>query len=559
MLSKTTQFLLLFFSYAIVAFGQPVWSWWSGLIAAFIGYALFFRVLLCYSNAWSRFFIAGIWFAIIQWTQLFWLTSHPYYYAYLMQIFFSVAIGVQFGFLGMLITPAILHQMRYLLAIPAIWTVFEWSRLFFLSGYSWNPVGLALTGNIASLQMASLWGVFGLSFWVIFVNLLALRAYWMHFKRSATLLFVLMASVPFIFGFAQLTMHREALANKDIPQFKTVLVQTVFLAEEGMNFSNTKQYVEHLLNEWEHIFNSLKPHVGKSIDLIVLPEYIVPGGAYTFMFPYEKVRDTFIDHYGLDVMAKMPSFEEPYVRQGNPHMVNNAFVVQTLSNLYDAGIVVGLEDVEDVAGVREHYSAAMYFQPLKSENQLVAERYEKRVLLPLGEYIPFEWCRALAAQYGIHGSFVPGKTAKVFLANGKPFGISICYEETFGNLMRQNQHLGAKLLVNMTSDVWYPNSMLPMQHFSHGLLRTVENGIPLVRSSNLGITGAVDSFGQVIALVEKDGQPSEWVSEALKVDVPMYTHQTVYAYFGDALILGICLVILVFALSGLQTKSLSEK
>jgi apolipoprotein N-acyltransferase len=552
MLSRFLQLLFTLISYIIVAFGQPVWSWWGGLIAAMFGYAIFFRVLLCYSKAWHRFFVAGLWFAAIQWTQLFWLTSHPYYYAYLMQMFFSVAIGIQFGFLGMLITPNVLQNTRYLFVIPAFWTFCEWSRLFFLSGYSWNPAGLALTGSVVSLQMASIWGIFGLSFWVIFVNLLAVRAWMQRFNRSAIALFVIAAAVPFLFGFAQLQFHRDAMKNKEIPVFKTLLVQTVFLAEESMDFSNKKQYIDHILNEWEQIIKSVKPHEGKQIDLIVLPEYIVPGGAYTFMFPYEIVRDIFISHFGMDVMAKFPSFEEPYVSQvitskAPIYLVNNAFIVQTLSNFYNAGLVVGLEDVEDVAGVREHYSAAMYFQPLHLENQWVAERYEKRVLLPLGEYIPFEWCKTLAAKYGISGSFVPGKSAKVFLANGKPFGLSICYEETFGDLMRENQHLGAKLLVNMTSDVWYPNSKLPMQHFSHGLLRTVENGIPLVRSSNLGITGAVDSFGQVIALVEKDGQPSEWVTEALKVDVPMYTHQTLYSYFGDALILGICLAILLFA------------
>src|SRR5690606_27562937 len=93
--------------------------------------------------------------------------------------------------------------------------------------------------------------------------------------------------------------------------------------------------------------------------------------------------------------------------------------------------------------------------------------------------------------------FTPGTKAQVIEHPKVKVGVCICYEETFGNLMRENKQLGASLLVNLTSDVWYPNSSLPWQHFDHARLRTVEMGLPLVRACNTSVTASLDSLGRV--------------------------------------------------------------
>jgi apolipoprotein N-acyltransferase len=150
----------------------------------------------------------------------------------------------------------------------------------------------------------------------------------------------------------------------------------------------------------------------------------------------------------------------------------------------------------------------------------------------MGEYIPFTWCRQLAAQYGITGSFTCGKSAKVF-KGPVPFGTSICYEEIYGHLMRQNRLLGAELLVNLTNDGWFPQSHLPKQHFDHARLRTVENGIPLVRACNTGITGAMDSFGRIIGVLGEDPMERQKIADSIRLDVPLYHYHTFYAQYGD--------------------------
>jgi apolipoprotein N-acyltransferase len=160
----------------------------------------------------------------------------------------------------------------------------------------------------------------------------------------------------------------------------------------------------------------------------------------------------------------------------------------------------------------------------------------------MGEYIPFEFCRKLAARYGIAGSFTPGKHAVLWSCEKLPFGVSICYEETFGNLMRENREKGARFLLNLTSDAWFPLSKLPLQHYEHAKLRAVENGIPLFRACNTGVTAAVDPLGR-----ERAALP-EIETGALRVEMPLQHFQTFYAHFGEIPLLLACSFLLALGL-----------
>lgn len=109
--------------------------------------------------------------------------------------------------------------------------------------------------------------------------------------------------------------------------------------------------------------------------------------------------------------------------------------------------------------------------------------------------------------------------------------------------MRENKQLGAVALINLTSDVWYPDSRLPLQHFYHARLRTVESGLPLLRASNVGITGAIDSLGRIIELAGNGEAEPSWTHEALYVEVPLYGYQTLYQHTGDRLVVVASLIL----------------
>jgi apolipoprotein N-acyltransferase len=542
-LSKIHQLILILFSFLIVAFGQPAWHWLSSFLAATVGYALFWRVILSYSEKAKRFWIGTAWFAAVQAVQLSWAISHPFLYIYVVYFLMTFLLGLQFGWLCIYINAQNFFQTTRILSLAAFWTLLEWARLFFLSGFSWNPIGLAWTANLYSLQMVSLFGVFGLTFWVIGVNLYLLKI-WFFPRSSEIALGLCLATLPFVYGFLHVTIQDFRKEETNQPLFHALLVQPVFEVEEAMVFKDANHMIEYVMEEWRQILQLTKKHLGKPIDLIVLPEFVVPYGTYSPIFSREKVLKAFEEIFGIDSLKKLPT-EEPFVRNyktptAEIEFVNNAFWLQGLANLFDADVVAGLEDAEDIADVREYYSSAQHFKPLEEITETpTINRYEKRVLVPMGEYIPFEFCKKFAASYGIQSSFTEGKTAKVFETKKLPIGFSICYEETFGHLMRDNRVLGAGLLVNLTSDAWYPNSRLPKQHFDHARLRTVENGIPLLRACNTGITCGVDSLGRSVAVLgEDDFEAQQTLPEALYVEVSSYSYKTLYSRFGDHLIVG---------------------
>lgn len=541
-------------SLVLVGLGQPALWWPLGPLAACLGFALFWNTLLEVSSAKRRFWLGAAWFGAVQGIQLWWLTSHPYLYSYPLLLLVAFCSGIQFGFLCLFITRQRLEKLSFGLVVAALWTLLEWGRLFFLSGHSWNPVGLELASTSYGLQTASLFGVYGMTFLVILTNAWVLRA-WLLFPNAVKKVRLVsvcagLIILPYVYGAVHLAYHSPH-ADQANPQLSVLLVQPAFPIEEEIQFTHRHEFVAFVIDEWKQILNILSRFQEQKVDLVALPEFTFPFGTYSFVYPHEVVKHSFIRQFGPESLASLPPLETPLARaletsQGKLWMVNNAYWLQGLSNLFNAHFVIGLEDAEEIsAGNMEYYSSAIYTKP-KQEN-FVAERYEKRVLVPMGEYIPFEFCKQIAAKYGINGSFTCGKSAKIMHCQDVPFGISICYEETFGDLTRENRVLGATWLLNLTSDIWFPNSTLTRQHLEHARLRTVENGIPLARSCNTGITCVIDSLGRTTAELGADAIDPESISDGLYATIPSYTYWTLYSRAGDTPIIGFSFLILAVA------------
>ena len=268
-------------------------------------------------------------------------------------------------------------------------------------------MGLALSGSLYSLQMASLAGIFGLSFRVMFVNLLALRGY---YNRTLAV-WLCMGALPYIYGFWQVSYHESQMKTNPPPVMTALLVQTAFPIEECM--SCTRQELnKYVIGEWGQIFRTLKPFASEPLDLIALPEYVVPYGAWSPMIKYKELSPLFADIFGSQSLTKLAPLEEPFASLVDGEwQVTSAFILQSLSNLFHTQLVAGVEDAEIVEGRPEYYNAALAFSP---GDYSAISRYEKRILVPMGEYIPFEFARALAKKYGVGGSFTPGREARIF-------------------------------------------------------------------------------------------------------------------------------------------------
>jgi apolipoprotein N-acyltransferase len=492
--------LLVALSGIIVGFGQPAWAPWLAPVSAVCGYALFWRAACKIQSGKRRFLLSTGWFFLVQLIQLSWMTSIEFQGTYILLVYalISIGLGLQFGVLS-----HVIDKIPFV-ASASIWALMECARLYFFCGFSFNPAGLALTAIPLSLPAVSIFGIFGLSFWVILTNL----AVWKRRWKPAMVL----ALSPYLFGGALTWVYQPKIEKS--PTLSVALVQTALLPSQKMYFPERAQDFISPYEQWERI-SKLLSKVDCPLDLVVLPEAAIP---YTNETPlYSKER----------VARILQTAFQNYEPEGTDRMVSNPYWIHALSKILGADVIVGL----DGAAGDVHYSSAFFASKGK------IDRYDKQILLPLAEYLPFESLIQLTKKYGVSQFFAHGQGSKLFQSK-VPISTSICYEETFGRIMRQGKKEGAALFVNVTNDNWYPHSRLPKQHFDLGKAQAVANGLPLVRACNAGVTAVVDSLGNEIASL------NEWNKAGVLVaKVPIYSIWTLYSFWGD---LGIIMLSMFF-------------
>ncbi len=499
----------------IVGFGSPFFASFLSVLAASVGYAIIWHVLRLESRA-RQFFLSSFWFFGVSLIQLSWMTAIEYQGIYIIVVYLALClmIGVQFGLFTLCACRA--FSLLTVCALAALWTLVEWGRLFFLSGFSLAPVGLALTGYTAPMQFASLFGILGLSFWVMLTNLM--------FFSKKIILFCFVAAAPYLFGFLHIMYHNESL--KASPREAVCLVQPGLSPDQKIPLQGRIQRFIPPFHQWERLF-SWFARMKEIPKIIVFPEAALP---FSHAFPIASQEEAI-----EMIQSYFPSSVEPAKMDG---LVSHDFFAQFLSDYYNADVIIGLDyELQDVA-----HSSAFCFSPYSKKTL----RYDKRILLPLAEYLPFKWLKKWASSYGITSFFSPGKQAEVFSCK-KKYAVSICYEETFSHIVREGRLLGAGVLVNITNDGWYFFSRLPEYHFFLGRLRSVENGVPLLRACNTGVTSCIDALGRTVSVLRED-------SGILVVHMPTYQYKTLYTFWGDRGILVICFVII-----GIQLFMLAQK
>ena len=546
--------MLFAVSWFIVAFGQPTFSPFLSILASSFGYSLFWIGMLSIPLKKTRFFHSAIWFTSVQAIQLSWLATPEYqgvyiYFVYAILIF---CLGLQFGLLALVIPLKFPIKQYQIFGIASFWTLLEWSRLYFFCGFAWNPVGLSLSAYPISSGLASIGGVFGLSFCVMVINLFALNAYFFckgfsegvyeSLSKRPIVVWGFVLLIPYFFGFSQICYHEKKKSSSEKEIYQVALIQTALKPDQKGFFSDQIHRFISPFDQWKRILQSIKIPESKSLDLIVLPEAALPFQAHLRVYPYKEVLKIIQNEWGSKDFSHLlyfPLAEQKESPQGKIWFVSNAFWGQALADHYAAEVIMGLDDTDQKNN--KSYNAAFYFSP----NNRTIQRYEKRVLLPLVEYLPYSFLHSLSAQFGITDFFTPGKEAKVF--NTKhPLSISICYEECFSHIVREGRLKGAKLLVNITNDGWFPHSRLPLQHFDHGKLRAIENGVPVIRSCNTGVTSGIDSLGRIIGKLQDEKGQFEWMQGALILPIDLYSYPTIYTQVGDYLILAISAFFLLY-------------
>ena len=167
--------------------------------------------------------------------------------------------------------------------------------------------------------------------------------------------------------------------------------------------------------------------------------------------------------------------------------------------------------------------------------------YDKFHLVPFGEYLPFQDWLPFLPVAALRTGFSPGPGPQTLTAPGlPPFSPLICYEIIFPGAVRATDGPAARLLINLTNDAWYGVSSGPFQHFATTRVRAVEEGLPVIRAANTGISALIDPLGRVTArlALNQTGHFDRPVPAALSAPTP-------YRRWGDLPFLAAVLAMLI--------------
>lgn len=454
------------------------WSWWLPPALALAGVGCLLRAL---AGAGFRTGLAAaaLGHAAAAAVALWWMNciTPP---AYLGIVAYLALYGALFGAAaGLLGCWAGRWALPFLLA--ALWTALEFARAKLFTGFPWMLAGSVWAGSPPAMGVADLGGVWLVTFLTILCPALFLTVKSKRRLLPQTLA-VLVALAALTYGVVR--SHRPPPTAHRLPSLRVAAVQPLVPFKVG-----PKADPEAMLREQRLLCAQVEPG---SIDLLVWSETMVPG----------------------DLLEEIPGTLAPLARGKRCHLL--------------AG---GVVHEKDAAGNRtgRAFNSAVLLDP---EGKPVGS-YEKRHLVPFGEYVPlggkFPGAKAIFELIGT--VFTPAeKEAPLPEVAGVRLGVNICYEDAFPELARRDAARGAGLLVNLTNDSWFRRSSEARQHLALAALRSVETRRPMVRATNTGISALIGADGRVT--VPPGG--GLWERGLVRMEVAIPERRgTVYLAVGD--------------------------
>ena len=377
--------------------------------------------------------------------------------------------------------------MLSLFALPSAWAVLEWIRTEIpVWGFGWNLLAYSQSSNLIFASLAGFVGAYGLSWLILFVNLAFLFLFEFLFRHKkedgilALISFLILGTLlSFYFGYQ---LRPAALSKSD----------TIRIASVQGNIPQEGKWNPENRDEIIRIYEGLSrfvPAEGKP-DLIVWPEAAFPG--YFNLDPKRERILKLSQELGVPILLGSPDLEIIRTPRTVPGTAGTGS--QNLSRN-----VPGTGEVREIP-----YNSAY----LVDKNEII-DRYDKIRLVSFGEYVPWRpffgllGLERFAYSLGV-SDFEAGKDVKTFSLEDHHFSVLICFEDTFPFLARRSAEKGAEFLIIMTNDAWFGKSAAPYQHLQASVFRAVENGIPVIRSANTGVSAFIDREGRVLDRVKDE-------------------------------------------------------
>jgi apolipoprotein N-acyltransferase len=373
-----------------------------------------------------------------------------------------------------------------ILALASALTVSEWLRGHVLSGFPWNALGYALASPLALAQIASLIGLWGMTFLAVAVfaspatlidDKTTTRHAWLA-PATAVLALAVMAA----FGAVRLAREPTRLVD----QVKLRIMQPNLPQDAKFNYSARAEVMR------KYLALSDRPTGPQSAGVRDATILIWPESAFPFFLAREA-----------DAMAQ-------------------------IANLLPQGtiLITGAVRPPDSSPPGQPVTRAYNSIYVIDHDGTILSIYDKLHLVPFGEFLPFQSAMeklGFTQITKVQGGFIPGTRRRLIELPRAPRLLPlICYEVVFpGDIAASDERAG--WIVNVTNDGWFGNSPGPYQHLQQARLRAIEEGLPIVRAANTGVSAVIDPFGRTLA------QLGLGVEGVLDATLPASIEPTIYS------------------------------
>ena len=340
---------------------------------------------------------------------------------------------------------------RRWLALGLCWTIVEYGRGYLLTGFPWNLISSIWTDWLAVAQLASVTGPHGLGLLTVLTASLGMM--WPKSKQRRAALITAMVC-PWL----AVAIWGGLRLDQKVPMVDGLLLRMI---QPNLSVSE------------KHDVNSYEKNLGTLVRLSSQPT--------------EKDQKTVVQK----TVVLWPEAATPYLL-GNATTLRQEVMAAMPPATW---LVTGVPFQEKVSDNNAFlYNSLLVIAP----DATIAARFDKRHLVPFGEYMPLRHILPLDAIAAGSTDFSPGSGDRlVSTPVMPPFAPLICYEVIFPGAVTDDNHR-ARWIVNITNDAWFGLSAGPHQHFASARMRAIEEGLPLVRVANTGISGVIDPLGHIL-------------------------------------------------------------
>ncbi len=400
-------------------------------------------------------------------------------------------------------------NLHFAFTAAAAWVVIEWLKSHLLTGFPWNNLGVCLYRNLPMIQIAEFSGVYGLSFVIVFVNVILLLTILrldreirlMIRKRNDFQVFRLRPHLDFTVAMVLLLgVYSYGLVSLFAPPGKSVVLRTALI--QGNIPQDQKWNAERFYSIMETYEGLTQSAALAKPGLIVWPESATPAG-------FLQNQEVF------DMIRRLTPADAPPLLFGSNDVVDKKD--------YTGAFLTGLGDG-------------------------IFEIYHKMHLVPYGEYVPLRrWMPWLKKVVPIGDGFYPGRDPKVFILPPDNLRVAplVCFEDIFPYLARQRALAGCDVFVNLTNGGWYGESAGIFQHVANAVFRSVETRRPTIRTTNTGVSCWIDPQGRIRDRM----MPFVAGFQVCEVVIPVDAAVTFYTRQGDIFVV-MCLLVLIAAIAG---------